>query len=700
MSLCLTRFVAKFFLFTAIAFVLTADVEAADFAWETVDPASQGLSKEKLDGLRDDLARNGTQTFLVIRHDKIVYEWYSRDFGPEKVHGTASLAKAVVGGMSLAVAMQDGRIKPGDRATKYIPQWREDPRKSKITVAQLATHTSGLDDAEEGNTPHDKLTGWKGEFWKRAPRDPFTISRDDVPVLFEPGERVSYSNPGMAMLAYAVTAALPPGGPKDIRALLRERVYEPIGIGPKEWSVGYGATYHSGGLDLVADWGGAAFTARAAARIGRLMLHEGDWDGRRLLAADVVRTCVHPPGTPAGRQWEGGESPTPGFGWWTNRDGAWPAVPHDACLGAGAGDQLLIVIPSLDLICVRNGSRLTDEQGQKDHWKTIDRHLLAPLVAAVNDLPLKASAVIRAVHFDPESTIVRKAYDSDNWPITWGDDDNLYTAYGDGHGFEPFIKPKLSLGLARVEGGPRDFHGVNVRSASAERTGGGEKGPKASGMLMVDGTLYMWVRNTHNATLAWSTDHGLNWTWGFTLDTSFGCPTFLNFGRNYAGAADDYAYIFSQDGPGAYEPYDGVVVARVRRDRIRDRAAYEFFAGSDASGAPTWSPDVSARAHVIHDPGHCDRLDVIYDPGIERYLMAMSFGQGKGWGLLDAPHPWGPWTVAFQTSDWGLGQTHGYRLPTKWISPDGKEFWLVFSGRDENDAFCVRRMTLELLRAG
>ena len=54
-------------------------------------------------------------------------------------------------------------------------------------------------------------------------------------------------------------------------------------------------------------------------------------------------------------------------------------------------------------------------------------------------------------------------------------------------------------------------------------------------MLMVDGTLYMWVRNTGNATLAWSADHGQTWTWGFKFDTGFGCPTFLNFGRNYGG---------------------------------------------------------------------------------------------------------------------------------------------------------------------
>ena len=53
---------------------------------------------------------------------------------------------------------------------------------------------------------------------------------------------------------------------------------------------------------------------------------------------------------------------------------------------------------------------------------------------------------------------------------------------------------------------------------------------------MVDGVLYMWIRNTANATLAWSTDRGQTWTWGLHFDGDrFGCPTFLNTGRNGAG---------------------------------------------------------------------------------------------------------------------------------------------------------------------
>ena len=65
--------------------------------------------------------------------------------------------------------------------------------------------------------------------------------------------------------------------------------------------------------------------------------------------------------------------------------------------------------------------------------------------------PYPPSAVIRGGSFAPEESIVRRAIDSDNWPMTWGDDDAQYTSYGDGFGFEPFLKG--SRGLAPGERG-------------------------------------------------------------------------------------------------------------------------------------------------------------------------------------------------------------------------------------------------------
>jgi hypothetical protein len=90
---------------------------------------------------------------------------------------------------------------------------------------------------------------------------------------------------------------------------------------------------------------------------------------------------------------------------------------------------------------------------------------------------------------------------------------------------------------------------------------------------------------------------------------------------------------------------------------------------------------------------------VVHNPGIGRYLLALGIDHEGAWGIFDAPEPWGPWTTAYYTEYWGLGRTHYYRLPSKWISPDGKTMHLVFSGRTYNgiiyDAFCVRKVTLE-----
>ena len=130
---------------------------------------------------------------------------------------------------------------------------------------------------------------------------------------------------------------------------------------------------------------------------------------------------------------------------------------------------------------------------------------------------------------------MRKAAGSDNWPTTWGDDDAIYTAYGDGNGFEPLLPEKLGLGFAKIMGSPTSFEGINIRSTTGENTGSGARGKKASGLLMVEGVLYMWVRNAGNAQLAWSKDHAKTWTWSdWKLTASFGHPTFLNFGKNYA----------------------------------------------------------------------------------------------------------------------------------------------------------------------
>lgn len=327
----------------------------------------------------------------------------------------------------------------------------------------------------------------------------------------------------------------------------------------------------------------------------------------------------------------------------------------------------------------------------------------APNVA---EAPYPSSPVITGLRWAPKDTIIRKAKGCDNWPITWADDDQLYTAYGDGNGFPPRVPRKLSLGFARVTGGPGDFVGINIRSPTGEAVGDGPRGKKASGMLMVDGVLYMWARNAGNSQLAWSSDHARTWTWApWKFTTSFGCPTFLNFGKNYAGARDDYVYVYSPDSNSAYEPADRMVLARVPRDRIRERNAYEFFQNLDHKHRPIWSRDISERGAVFRHSGNCYRSGISYNAPLKRYLWCQVLPQSTdsrgprfqgGFGIYDAPEPWGPWTTVYFTKSWDVGPGETSRFPTKWISADGKTLHLLFSG---DDHFSVRRAVLTVARS-
>lgn len=692
------------------------------FKWQVVAPESQRMSQARLDALCDGLAARGTKSLLVIRHDKIVYEWYASGHGPDKPHYTASLAKALVGGMSLALALDDGLLDVDDPACTYIPAWRDDPLKSQITIRHLGTHSSGIEDAElsqadreralaEGCTltdHHMALPGWKGAFWRKDP-DPFSIAIRDAPVVFPPGTDYAYSNPGMAALAYAVTAALRDTSWLNIRTLLKARVMDPIGVPESAWSIGYGQTYSVDGLSLVANWGGGNFTARAVARVGRLMLRRGDWDGQQLIDSAVVKQILAYAKTPLPSRPPGDPRPGSGLCWWTNFDGVWPSLPRDAFAGAGAGNQILLVVPCRDLIVVRNGETIGDPVRGEGFWGGVVKYLFEPLMDAFVDrlpgdadaAPYPPSPVIKDVVWSPPSAIVREGFHGDNWPITWAESDAQYTAYGDGYGFAPYLDKVLSLGFVKVNGSPDDFHGGNIRSESGERVGHDVTGAKASGMLMVDGVLYMLARNTRNSQLAWSVNGARTWTWAnWRFTTSFGYPTFLNFGRNYAGARDDYVYVYSHDADSAYEPADRMALARVHKARVRERKAYEYFVRLDDDGDPVWSPDVAQRGAVFEHPGLCRRSGISYNAGLGRYLWWQQRAAGDvdtrfngGFAIYDAAEPWGPWTTAYFTLEWDCGPGEMASFPTKWMSQDGMTCYLVFSG---NDYFSVRKAILEL----
>ena len=334
--------------------------------------------------------------------------------------------------------------------------------------------------------------------------------------------------------------------------------------------------------------------------------------------------------------------------------------------------------------------------------------------ADVPQPPYPPSPVIARVEFD-FSTHVRLAPGSDNWPVTWADDDNLYGVWGDGGGFGGTNSAgRVLLGVARIEGDGTRYTGKNIWGGFKPEHPA-QFGGKSYGILSIGGVLYMWVApqpNPHldHSQIAYSKDHGATWTladWKFPFTDKLTVPTFLNFGRDYAGARDEYVYsyyIHPTWGPGkatktAAHTFDvhqpgKVYLSRVPKDAILDRNRYEFFTGKNPSGEPLWSHDLSKKRPVFEDiNGVGWNLSVSYNPGLKRFLLATEHTEthaGK-FGLFDAPEPWGPWTTAAYEETWGAGHievsTFYWNFTQKWLSTDGSRFTMIFTGKNTNDSW-------------
>jgi hypothetical protein len=328
--------------------------------------------------------------------------------------------------------------------------------------------------------------------------------------------------------------------------------------------------------------------------------------------------------------------------------------------------------------------------------------------------PYPRSETITRLTWAPASTIIRRGVGkgrdgSDNWPLTWADDGHLYCTYGDGYGFDPIVPEKLGLGFARIIGSPPDLAYENIRS-DGENKGMGRSGKKGSGLLMVDGRLYLWLFHADErggqAQLAWSDDRAAHWTFCDWVFAEFGLCTFINYGRNYAGARDEYVYTVTHNGPMADGPADEMILMRVPADRIRERDAFEFYQALDGAGQPVWTPQIEARGAVFRHRDACLRSGISYNAPLRRYLWWQHIPNepghqdrgdtrfAGGFGIYEAPEPWGPWRTVYYAREWDVGPGERAEFPPKWMSADGRTLYLIFSGEDN---FSIRKATLTVL---
>ena len=298
----------------------------------------------------------------------------------------------------------------------------------------------------------------------------------------------------------------------------------------------------------------------------------------------------------------------------------------------------------------------------------------------------------------------------DLWPCAWGEEDHLYVANGDGFGFG--LVPS-DIVFSVVDGYPPYLTGTTPRKGFGAHLAG-LWGPevwklnrKPTGLTCVDGDIYLFSQNLKNflsddpfgdaphASVSVSHDGGLTWEYDhekpmFT-DHVFTTGFFLDYGKCQVNAPDEYMYVYGLDYNWRFSDtfsQTRLYLARVPRDSILNRSAWEFFAGQ-VSETTRWSPDIGRKLPVLEDPtlyhekkSGIAQGSVIYIPQINRYLY--STRALYEWIFYEAEKPWGPWTkvsVVEWTGRWTENFHGGYPvvIPTKFLDADGRAGWLISS---------------------
>ena len=288
-------------------------------SWTTSTPEAQGVDSGPLDGASIDL--DGTPfvwSFLVIRHDTLVYERYYHGSARNQSNNVHSASKSIWGA-ALGVAIDKGLI-PGADATlastlpaNYTSALTADGK--TIEIRDLLTMTSGIRWTEDTTENQIQRTAdWTAAILQRLVNPP------SAPFNYSTGNTHLFS---AALATAAQTTAC---------EFIHKNLLAPMGIVAEHWGRDPQG-YFSGGYNLY-------LTPRELAKFGLLYLHDGKWNGTQLVPAAWVQTSMT-------NQVDAGEPYSYGYNFWLRDFGT-----HHAAMAWGFGGQMVYIIKDLDLVVV------------------------------------------------------------------------------------------------------------------------------------------------------------------------------------------------------------------------------------------------------------------------------------------------------------------------------------------------------------
>jgi CubicO group peptidase (beta-lactamase class C family) len=141
----------------------------------------------------------------------------------DTIYDLASLTKPLITGLLCARYFETGALKLDAAVSEYLPEFKR-PDKSKITIRQLLTHTSGL-------------PAWRPLYLLTDDKAKVLAAIAEEQLQAEPGERVIYSDLGFITLGFLLQRVTS----LDIDALALQEILEPLRLtssffNPKEAS--------------------------------------------------------------------------------------------------------------------------------------------------------------------------------------------------------------------------------------------------------------------------------------------------------------------------------------------------------------------------------------------------------------------------------------------------------------------------------
>jgi CubicO group peptidase (beta-lactamase class C family) len=227
------------------------------------------------------LADNRNTGLLILKGDTIVAERYQYDRGPQHRFTSMSMAKTVVA-MLAGIALHEQKIKSiDDKAEQYVPELKGQPF-GETSLRHLLTMSSGVSVGTRADGGDDSGPLYRKTILQQGPGGADTVlgymARGNPA-----GTRFFYSSNETQVLGLVLRAATG----RTLADYCAEKLWQPMGAeADATWVIDRGG-YETGYAGLNAtlrDWG----------RLGLLLAHTGERDGRQIIPADWVRAATKP----------------------------------------------------------------------------------------------------------------------------------------------------------------------------------------------------------------------------------------------------------------------------------------------------------------------------------------------------------------------------------------------------------------------